>query len=824
MIAALVMTTFCHAANLGDYLYTLKGKFKVIGENQIVNGNFADAENGWTNIDGTALSMEQWSIEPSVGPNGENALMSTNAVDNSVATKTQIFADHIYAISFCAKASAPLTTSTTAAGARYLGIYTNKTGEYSTTAEGYRLIGGVKSITTEWQTFTDTITCTEGEYLCFVMQNMSEGAMFTNISVNEIQQVADDREIQVLADYARSLLGNENFPNGRADFEEAILELESMKDVEDIEIVNEVIKQFEDPINAFLEENSANATEYIPNANFDDLTNTKMVKTTPGALGNWVLIGSRWQALAPDANFDTYHMHRQIQSKNTMADGYLSQKMDFPAGKYMFTMKVMGRRYTSVKNSTDIDESATYDGVKLFINNDSTECQQLSIYNPHRFYVIADIAQGDSINVGISIPGFTNGGGEVIMDMTDLRWIGGDVDKLAEYKLGKELAEAKLALKAAITTGKELYASKDYIFGKKDLNDSIVKSEEIYNTVTIIDSLNNQTKRMTRANTYFKKLNLEYTTLNGSIAQADEIIADDVKYKSDKTALIAANNDAKGYVGTLTEESERDSLTLMTYNDKLVVEINKVLSATNTDDEKYSFLDWANEEGAVYTSLLADTLVYTSSNTALKYETAPFGNHSLNNRLAYLDNEYMVKDLDTKNGLKVTYTKKNATVLALMNLKQGDKVTVDWAMGNASHHHYIRSGNVSYQLGDSTVVLTSVKEKDAATMIANNTNTDGVNSFNRTIYTMTKDGSIDFYFGSSNATMYFSYIGITYNKVLAGDANGDGTVDVTDITTIASYILGTTPESWNAQNADANNDGNIDVTDITTTASIILGN
>lgn len=60
--------------------------------------------------------------------------------------------------------------------------------------------------------------------------------------------------------------------------------------------------------------------------------------------------------------------------------------------------------------------------------------------------------------------------------------------------------------------------------------------------------------------------------------------------------------------------------------------------------------------------------------------------------------------------------------------------------------------------------------------------------------------------------------------ILRGDANGDSTVDVTDITAIASYILGTHPEAWDEKNADANNDGNIDVSDITATASIILGN
>lgn len=58
--------------------------------------------------------------------------------------------------------------------------------------------------------------------------------------------------------------------------------------------------------------------------------------------------------------------------------------------------------------------------------------------------------------------------------------------------------------------------------------------------------------------------------------------------------------------------------------------------------------------------------------------------------------------------------------------------------------------------------------------------------------------------------------------VIPGDANCDGVVDVADITAIASFILGATPDAWNRENADANRDGSIDVADITATAAIIL--
>ena len=56
-----------------------------------------------------------------------------------------------------------------------------------------------------------------------------------------------------------------------------------------------------------------------------------------------------------------------------------------------------------------------------------------------------------------------------------------------------------------------------------------------------------------------------------------------------------------------------------------------------------------------------------------------------------------------------------------------------------------------------------------------------------------------------------------------GDANFDNKIDVSDITTISSYILGNKPEGFVKIAADVNADGKIDVADITSTAAIILG-
>ena len=59
--------------------------------------------------------------------------------------------------------------------------------------------------------------------------------------------------------------------------------------------------------------------------------------------------------------------------------------------------------------------------------------------------------------------------------------------------------------------------------------------------------------------------------------------------------------------------------------------------------------------------------------------------------------------------------------------------------------------------------------------------------------------------------------------ILPGDANGDGVVNILDVITIASYIMGQNPESFVFENADVNGDGIINILDMVETANIILG-
>jgi hypothetical protein len=61
----------------------------------------------------------------------------------------------------------------------------------------------------------------------------------------------------------------------------------------------------------------------------------------------------------------------------------------------------------------------------------------------------------------------------------------------------------------------------------------------------------------------------------------------------------------------------------------------------------------------------------------------------------------------------------------------------------------------------------------------------------------------------------------TTTDVLNGDANGDGEVNIADVTAIINYINGNPPAGFNFDAANANGDENIDIADVTAVINII---
>ncbi|MBQ2491131.1 MAG: dockerin type I repeat-containing protein, partial [Muribaculaceae bacterium] len=68
---------------------------------------------------------------------------------------------------------------------------------------------------------------------------------------------------------------------------------------------------------------------------------------------------------------------------------------------------------------------------------------------------------------------------------------------------------------------------------------------------------------------------------------------------------------------------------------------------------------------------------------------------------------------------------------------------------------------------------------------------------------------------------YQLYVGEPYVEPLVGDVNGDGRVNVSDVSELINMILGLTP--MDSTHADVNGDSRVNVSDVTALINIILG-
>ena len=60
-------------------------------------------------------------------------------------------------------------------------------------------------------------------------------------------------------------------------------------------------------------------------------------------------------------------------------------------------------------------------------------------------------------------------------------------------------------------------------------------------------------------------------------------------------------------------------------------------------------------------------------------------------------------------------------------------------------------------------------------------------------------------------------------KAIEGDVNGDGQVDIADVTALQNYLLGRAQTTYNQENADINSDGDITIADVKALVNTILG-
>ena len=190
----------------------------------------------------------------------------------------------------------------------------------------------------------------------------------------------------------------------------------------------------------------------------------------------------------------------------------------------------------------------------------------------------------------------------------------------------------------------------------------------------------------------------------------------------------------------------------------------------------------------------------------------------------------------------------------------GDYNTAAGPLGTSGSSSYLthvpvtlKGDSITLEAGSDVLVFTlegsgnkwSVNNNDHGYLLANGTkslvfsndkpDTDWTmqNQINGVIMKYDNYGTLRYNIQAPRFTTYTSSSGMAYanlymevpsgKKRLIGDANGDGTVNVSDVAITVQYIITNQTDNFVFYNADVNEDGEVAATDVTTIVGIILG-
>lgn len=600
MMAAIAgLATPSFAYQQGDAVYTFNGKFKIIGENMLTNGDFSDGVNGWTGLTGNAVPTDTFSVVPAGGPDGMNCLqvsmsggtLGTNLHNSANFRQSVRLTPGNYVFTYKVKALTGGCTSNTRSSGRndnYQDVFLNNSGKspYLSTNEADNITSSVAAyVETEagnWMTVSYNYRVEADEYVNFEFFNLIQYDCFADFGVYPVEQVGDDRLLQDAVNTLEAFVADEtNFP-GAADYLAGPIEdlKASMENpdltVDDVNgMVSMILGSDGSALQEYLNTISADVSKYFNYFTFDDCAEKSANK---GAADGWTENGGRWGVSAPWSDFTTRHIFAEINGGYGLGAGSQYQSAFLPKGKYLYMVQASAYQYyTAAKETYIVDWYNQRSGLKYFINADSVDMTDVPTWKSNTYFHVFDVANDGEQTLGFyraaneaasgNDRNRVSGGGRVRFDNMHIRILGVTDEDVERFFLENNLADAQNSLKTMIDSAKTVIADSRYIWGKDVLQDSINVSQGIYDQYTNavqedIDKLNDQMPLMRDAIRDYYAINKEYTQLGDDIAAANKLTGDETR-PNGKDELRAAITTADKYYKSLNAQSERDSLQLV---------------------------------------------------------------------------------------------------------------------------------------------------------------------------------------------------------------------------------------------------------------------
>ena len=595
--------------NVGDYIYSATAKYKITGENLVTNGafNVGDGTEGWTNELGDAINGKVWGVETGVGPNGENAMVSLGASNDSTQFLHNVWQlqPGLYTISYWVKSPEVASSSITEGSTNYVNFFLNDTGDNTITTA----VAASAPMLTEWNQVVMTVEATAESYLVFMANNVATDVLFTNFEIHQAVEVYDTRIAARYINYVDRVLNEPDFQSQAGDVLDKLdlLREALAAEPEDGAELTSLIDEFDQEYQLFLDGVAGNAvgtkidgtavTRYLTDWSTWGYYNWNNMTTR----NTWTFEGGRWGFSPNDESLerpaeDGYVASAGIQISYDLTDVGVRiadnsfNNTSIRSGRFMFSIEAQAVSSANKGAPYGSNNSVVIAGPRMWMGDRENptvfENDTLSDYYWKTFYIIGDIYEGTDIQAGFIFPNIEGGkGGRYSLRNPQFRIIGKSQDEVDHLYAFDQLVVQKNALKARIDSAQMINSytqAAGYPWGHSTLQAAIDTYTSVYSALlSVVDENGNEVnpggvsleykdeilqavRDMNSAISAYYTTNRAYQTLVADLAICNQSYNAAKNASGDKPTFKAVIDEAQGMVdATTTDADEVDAFNEM---------------------------------------------------------------------------------------------------------------------------------------------------------------------------------------------------------------------------------------------------------------------
>lgn len=519
LLAFAAIATFMNmsAWNVDDYVYTNKARFKILGDNLVTNGNFADGTNGWTSVVDSIPVATTFTVNTGTGPGGANTIQvneGQTALTNGIYQSVKLPAAGTYVVTMQVMnmGTAGFTDlDLTGGNTNYINAYyqTDETTvlAYTDGTNNVNLQYGTDAVCAGYafaysgEQFTDVAFSFDAPAdgkLIIDLRGLAQGLEIANIEVHAAQQAFDRRVAEARVAWVNTILNGFEWTEDYEYWEDVVNDVATLNTAiasgTDDEVVT-YLENLESDVETFLGTNCTNVLDYVATKDGSAATGNNSA--------NWDNWNAKWNKLssdyknqAPWAWSTDRWCHKTAATNSPMSvqwmrgtagpyDNIATLTTDLEKGVYFWGAAGEGGMMTLNKQRWARSLAVECAETQFFFNGDTTEVVLLSPVVRKEMLYAYEVAEDVKATLGIRC---NIGAGHTAIDGFDVNFYSPVLYKVnvkgqltVEEKAYLDAVQVQLdAFKGRIDVAKGYMENEKTPWGKEQLQIGITESEKRY--------------------------------------------------------------------------------------------------------------------------------------------------------------------------------------------------------------------------------------------------------------------------------------------------------------------------------------------------------